>query len=85
MAQDGSTKTVVWLGTVTHVALAGERRRAFWPLEMLMRRTIDVHFSMPLRAAPESLSSPVKHGTFEAFKDPTGTQQNTVFFILLGF
>ena len=48
-----------------------------------MRRTIEMHFSMALRAASESLSSPVKHGMFEAFKGPTGTRQNTIFFIPL--
>ena len=85
MAQDGSPKTAVSRGTVAHFVLAGKRCLAFWPLEMLMRRTIEMHFSMPLRAASESLSGPVKHGMFEAFKGPAVTQQNTVFFILCQF
>ena len=85
---DGSrrlSQTAVSLGTLAHFVLAGKRCLAFWPLEVLMRRAIEMHFSMALRAASESLSSHVKHGMFEAFKGPTGTRQNMIFLISLWF
>ena len=53
-------QTAVSSGTATHFALAGKRRLAFWPLEMFIRHTIEGHFSMHVRAASESLPSPVK-------------------------
>ena len=49
------------------------------------RMPSQLHLSMPLRAAAESLSSPVKHGMFEASKGPTGTRPNAVLLLLLRF
>ena len=49
------------------------------------RMPSQLYLSRPLRAAAESLSSPVNHGMFEASKGPTGARQNTVFLMLLKF
>ena len=76
--------TAVSRGTVARFVLAGKRCLAFWPLEVLMRRAIEMHFSMAVSAASDSLSSLVTYGMLEALKGPTGTRQNTIFLISLG-